>query len=112
MQMIEGCPDSLIGLRDRALLALGFAGAFRRSELVALEVSDLLATADGFRCTIRHSKTDQEGQGAVAPIAPDAMRHLLAWTEAAGIEDGPLFRAVPKGGRIGGFGPGEQVTHR
>ena len=50
---------------------------------------------------IRGGKTDQEGQGAIAPVTLDAMRHLLAWTEAAGTTDGPLFRAVVKGGRIG-----------
>jgi integrase len=51
------------GLRDRALLLLGFAGAFRRSELVALDVADLEDTEDGFKIIIRRSKTDQEGHG-------------------------------------------------
>jgi len=51
------------------MLALGFAGAFRRSELVALEVADLAETPDGLRVTIRHSKTDQEGQGAEIAIS-------------------------------------------
>lgn len=61
--MLDACPDTLAGKRDRALLALGFAGAFRRSELVALEVEDLVEVPDGLRVTIRWSKTDQEGQG-------------------------------------------------
>jgi hypothetical protein len=63
-------PESLKGLRDRALLLLGFAGAFRRSELVALNVADLEETEDGFKIVIRRSKTDQEGHGAT--IAPEA----------------------------------------
>jgi hypothetical protein len=42
---------------------LGFAGAFRRSELMALQVSDLAEVPDGYRVTIRRSKTDQTGQG-------------------------------------------------
>lgn len=63
MQMVALCPDNMIGRRDRALLALGFAGAFRRSELCALEVADLVEVADGLRVVIRKSKTDQEGQG-------------------------------------------------
>jgi site-specific recombinase XerD len=67
-QMLALCPDTLIGKRDRALLALGFAGAFRRSELVALEVADLAETPDGLRVTIRRSKTDQEWQGAEVAI--------------------------------------------
>jgi integrase len=66
-QMLALCPDTLAGASDRALLALGFAGAFRRSELVALEVADLAETPDGLRVLIRHSKTDQEGQGAEVP---------------------------------------------
>jgi len=47
----------------RALLALGFAGAFRRSELCALQVDDLVAVPDGLRVLIRRSKTDQTGRG-------------------------------------------------
>jgi integrase len=67
-QLLEACSDTLIGKRDRALLAFGFAGAFRRAELVALEVGDLVEVADGLRVVIRHSKTDQEGQGAEIAI--------------------------------------------
>jgi site-specific recombinase XerD len=63
-QMLDACPHTMIGIRDRALLALGFAGAFRRSELVALQVADLEEVADGYRVTIRRSKTDQTGEGS------------------------------------------------
>ena len=62
--MLRLCPDTLAGQRDRALLALGFAGALRRSELVALGIADLTAAPDGLRVLIRRSKTDQEGEGA------------------------------------------------
>jgi site-specific recombinase XerD len=58
----------LSAIRDRALLLIGFAGAFRRSELVALNVEDLEETAEGIRITIRRSKTDQEGHGHVIAI--------------------------------------------
>jgi hypothetical protein len=59
----------LIGKRDAALIALGFAGAFRRSELAAaLLVDDLTEVPDGLRVLIRRSKTDQEGQGAEMPF--------------------------------------------
>ena len=63
-QMVALCPDNMIGKRDRALLCLGFAGAFRRSELCALEVADLTEVPDELRILIRRSKGDQEGQGA------------------------------------------------
>ena len=61
--MLELCPTRWRASRDRALLVLGFAGAFRRSELVALQAEDLTEVPDGLRVLIRHSKTDQEGQG-------------------------------------------------
>jgi integrase len=57
--LLDACGDDMTGLRDRALLALGFSGAFRRSELVALKVSDLREEPDGLRIRIVKSKTDQ-----------------------------------------------------
>jgi site-specific recombinase XerD len=96
--MLDACPHTTIGIRDRALLALGFAGAFRRSELVALRVEDLAEVPDGYRVLIRKSKTDQtgEGQEIVIPrghkIRPVAA--VQAWLEASGITEGVLFRAV------------------
>ena len=81
------------------MLVLAYTTMMRRGELVALQFSDLTVESDGFGTVlIRRSKTDQEGVGAVAPIPADAMRHVQAWIAAAGIHDGPLFRAVPKGG--------------
>src|SRR6202040_2946244 len=61
--MIGMADCGLIGLRDRALILLGFAGAFRRSELVSLDVKDCEFGKDGLTVTLRRSKTDQEGQG-------------------------------------------------
>jgi len=56
-------PTAVIGVRDRALLLVGFAGAFRRSELVSLDVADVLFGADGLIVQLHRSKTDQEGEG-------------------------------------------------
>jgi integrase len=102
--MLDACPDTLQGKRDRALLALGFAGAFRRSELVALQVSDLSEAPDGFRVVIRHSKTDQEGQGQEIAIPRGSrlrpVEAVQVWLDAAGITEGPIFRSVAKGGRV------------
>jgi site-specific recombinase XerD len=61
--MLEACTDTLAGIRDRALIAVGFATAMRRSELCALELADLVPVEDGFRILIRRSKGDQEGLG-------------------------------------------------
>ncbi len=97
-----------IGLRDRALLLIGFAGAFRRSELVALDVADVVTDDDGLTVTLRRSKTDQEGIGRKIGIprgsSPDTcpVRALHAWMDAASITEGALFRSVNRHGKVGG----------
>ncbi|SFV17107.1 Site-specific recombinase XerD [Methylobacterium sp. 174MFSha1.1] len=104
MAMLMRTPDTLTGKRDRALLALGFAGAFRRSELVALDVSDLREDPEGLRVLVRRSKVDQEGAGfeKATPhgrfIRPVAL--LRDWLETAGITEGPIFRPVSRSGRV------------
>lgn len=86
--------------RDKAILLMGFAGAFRRSELVALTTADITPHAHGLELLIRRSKTDQEGEGRTVfiPLAKSEERcpvkALQRWLELAGIEDGPLFRPV------------------
>lgn len=95
-----------LGVRDRALLLLGFAGAFRRSELVALDVGDVAVRREGLAVTIRRGKTDQEGVGRSVAICFGAdpaccpVRAVKAWLAMVG-SDGPLFRAINKGGAIG-----------
>jgi site-specific recombinase XerD len=103
--MIAGIPvDTLAGKRDRALLLLGFAGAFRRSELVALTVADLIEVEGGLRVTIRHSKTDQESAGQEIAIPAGGklrtVEAVRAWLNAGGITEGPVFRPIAKGGRL------------
>jgi site-specific recombinase XerD len=102
--MVANLPEKLIGVRDRALLLVGFAGAFRRSELVALNVEDIEFREDGLKVTIRRSKTDQEGARQCIGIAHGsklcpvrALQELLA---AAQITTGPIFRHVDRHGRI------------
>ena len=88
--------------RDKAILLIGFAGAFRRSELVALTVEDITPHAHGIELLIRRSKTDQEGEGRTVfvPLAKSQDRcpveALKAWLELAGIGAGPLFRQVSR----------------
>jgi integrase len=88
-QMLDCCDDSLRGKRDRALLCLGFAGAFRRSELVALQVEDLTEVPDGRRVLIRRSKGDQLGAGQEVPILRGTRLRPVAavqdWLAAAGV---------------------------
>jgi integrase len=91
--------------RDKALLLIGFAGAFRRSELVALKVEDLTENEAGIDVLLRRSKTDQNGQGRTVFIAfakgeRCPIKALNAWRELAGIESGFLFRAVSRYDRV------------
>ena len=95
------------GQRDRALLAVGFTGALRRSELVALNAEDVNWTPEGMVLTLRSSKTDQEGKGVEIGVpngrraATCPVRMLKRWMWSAEIKTGPLFRPVGKGGRVG-----------
>ena len=101
--MLALCPDTVKGKRDRAILSLGFAGAFRRSELVALNVSDIQEMEGGARVTIRKSKTDQEGAGQTIGVLEGSrlrpLSSVRAWLDAAQITDGFLFRRLSKSGK-------------
>lgn len=104
--MVAALSEGLIGIRDRALLLVGFAGAFRRSELVGLDVEDVEFAREGLVVRIRRSKTDQEGQGHVIGIpygsnpATCPVRALRAWLKASGINSGPVFRPVNRHGQV------------
>lgn len=103
--LISHTGDDTIGRRDRALLLTGFAGAFRRSELVAFNAEDVEFTADGAILHQRRSKTDPEGAGRKVGIPFGStpitcpVRALQSWIDAAGGQ-GPLFRRVSKAGRV------------
>lgn len=104
---LKGLGDSLIEVRDRALLLMGFAGAFRRSELAGLNVEDLSFRPEGVQISLRRSKTDQEGHGLSKAIffASDPktcpVRALRKWLEKSGLTEGRLFRSVDRHGRLG-----------
>jgi integrase len=106
-RLVEATPDGTpAGLRDRALLLVGHLGAFRRSELVALDVEDVAETPDGLRLRVRRSKTDQEGAGTEKgiPRRPDPatcpVLALRRWLDIAEITAGPIFRAVNRHGQV------------
>jgi site-specific recombinase XerD len=101
--------DTISGIRDRALVVLGFAMMGRRSELSALRISDLTFTEDGVTALIRTSKTDQDAVGAevrlpygsVADTCP--VRTLRAWLAVLaenGFTDGPVFRRITRHGHL------------
>ncbi len=100
--MVEPLGERRIDVRDRALLLMGFAGAFRRSELVALDVEDITDTDEGLRIAVRRSKADQEGDGDAVGLpygsnpATCPVRAWRAWLEVSEITEGPAFRAITR----------------
>jgi integrase len=93
--MLDACSYDLQGLRDAALLSVGYDAGLRVSELVAVEETHIDPQEDGSGTLfIPSSKTDQEQQGAWAWLSPDTMRRVGAWLQASGIKGGPLFRRV------------------
>ena len=110
-RLLELLDRTPLGLRDRALLLLGFAGAFRRSELVSLDVEDLEFTPRGVRVQLRRSKTDQEGQGRPVGVpygvTPETcpVQALERWlahvrTVVPDYDRGPLFLRLDAAGRV------------
>jgi integrase len=103
-KMLAAAPNNMIGLRDKALLAICFSAALRRSELVAIQVDDLTDTPDGIRLRIRRSKTDGEGIGVDIAIPRGCricpVEMLKTYMAAAKIESGPVFRPVRLGGKV------------
>ena len=94
------------GIRDVALISLGFSGAFRRSELVSLNYGDLDFVPEGLKITLRRSKTDQEGAGMLksVPFGQNpktcCVRSVQRWLQASGIKSGPIFRPINRHGQI------------
>jgi integrase len=102
----ERLPGGLSGVRDRALLLVGFAGTLRRSQIVAIDVEDLRTTEDGVEVTVgrTHGRHRLSGN-LVIPRSSDsiicAVRAVDAWCHEAELSTGPLFRAVDRHGRVG-----------
>lgn len=109
-QLLATCDGSPLGVRDRALLAFGFAtGGRRRSEIASADFARLANAGDGYRFHLGHSKTNQAGQSRpedVKPVVGEAARALAAWLELLDDQGeartGKIFRRVLKGGRIAG----------
>lgn len=110
--IVAACdPETAAGLRDRAVILLGFALLARRAELAALNLSDVEhVPGAGLAVTIRASKTDQAARGAVRRIhyasneAVCPVRAVLAWTRylaARGVTAGPLFARIDRWGNLG-----------
>ena len=111
-RLLATCREDLAGLRDQALFLTGFAGALRRSELVAIDHAHLRFEAGGVTIHIPRSKRDQEGKGAdvtLPRMRDDAgavsetcpVQALERWLAKARIRRGALFRGVTVAGKLG-----------
>jgi integrase len=115
-QVLDTMGTGLKDLRDRALLLIGFAGAFRRSELVGLELADLEFVRQGLVVHLRRCKTDQTGRGrkVAIPLARGRwcpVGALEAWISQAEITQGAVFRRIDRHRNIGNRGlTGEAVS--
>jgi integrase len=104
--MVDVLPSTLLGVRDRALLLVGYAGAFRRSELVSLDIRDITMKREGLIINLRRSKTDQGGAGEQIGVAYGTdvrtcpVRSLEDWLTRAGVTEGPVFRSVDRHGNL------------
>ena len=101
-RLLEAAGERLIDVRNRALLAVGYDTLLRRSELVSLEVSDLLEEIDGTATLlVRSGKTDADGRGAMLYVARDTVQLVKTWLELGGVHGGRLFRSVRKDAAVG-----------
>ena len=103
---LDATGQGLRDIRDRALLLIGFAGGFRRSELVGLTCGDVERVRQGMILTLRRSKTDQTGEGRKIGIPLARGRWcpvgaLEQWLATSVIVEGALFRPIDRHGKIG-----------
>ena len=109
-RLMEAAGERLIDARNRAILAVAYDTLVRRSELVALQVPDLMIEIDGSAALlVSRSKTDAEGSGALQYLHCDSVKLVQAWLRGSGIATGALFRSVRKDGMVGGRLDGTQI---
>lgn len=103
-KMVATVPVGIVGVRDKAILLLGFVGGMRRSEIVGLDAGDIAFEPEGIALLIRRSKRDQDGKGRHVAVprghheATCPVRALRAWLDVAAVTDGPLFVRLDPGG--------------
>jgi len=109
-RLLAACPKNLLGLRDRALILTGFAGAFRRSELCAMAVCDLGFSDSGLVINVPRSKADQEqaGDKVAIPFGEHEetcpIKALREWLASGNVTEGAVFRAVDRYNKVAATG--------
>ncbi len=111
--MLRVCGKTRLGMRNAAIIAIGFAAALRRSEICNLKVEDveIIDAADGSRAArmfihIRKSKTDQQSKGQKIAVPEGArikpIQRVRDWLKASGTSSGYLFQTMRRGGVLMG----------
>lgn len=96
-KLIDACDNSLTGKRDKAIISVGYDTLSRRSELVSINVEDIVAATTGAKVIIRRSKNDQLGVGRAAYLSLKTTTFLNAWLKEAKITHGTIFRGIKHG---------------
>lgn len=99
-KLLDTCDDTLRGVRNKAILSVGFAGGRRRSELVKLKVEDISKTDNGYTLTLKKSKTDKHCKGMKVPLTGFAALALKTWLIRSGIRESYVFRGIMPDNRI------------
>lgn len=100
-------PETLMGIRNRALLVLGFSAALRRSEIANIEVQHIQFVHEGIKLFLPKRKSDQAKEGTIIglPFGSNPLtcpvRTIQKWLNAAGHQEGPLFRSIDRHGNLG-----------
>lgn len=105
-RMLAALPSSVTGIRDRALLLIGFAGELRRTELVALDVEDIERRPDGMALRLDTTSGRYRRGNLIRLTRQDepetcAVTAAETWLDASGISAGPLFRSINRHGQLG-----------
>ena len=93
-RILNACPDTLIGKRDAAVLSVGYDSLCRVSELARMRIDDVDFAAS--EIIVPRAKNDPVGKGRVVHLSPAALSRLIIWLDAAGIDEGHLFRSLTR----------------
>lgn len=99
-KMIAATSNDLRGIRDKALLSLAYDTLCRRSEIVSLDIEDIVYTNNQIKICLRKSKTDPNGLGRTLEINNETKIHLFNWIKQSKIKSGKLFRGVKNNSQI------------
>jgi hypothetical protein len=99
-KMIATTSDDLRGIRDKALLSLAYDTLCRRSEIVSLDIEDIIYTNEQIKIRLKRSKTDQDKLGKILEINNQSKIYLLNWLQKSKLESGRIFRGVKNNGLL------------